>query len=70
MLNKEKLKARIIENGSSIEKLSCAIGISKTTFYRKITKGSFLVSEAEAIAHELKLSPQDASTIFFASIVA
>lgn len=54
-VNVRKLRAKMIENNFSVEALSNIIGVSKSTFYRKLTeKGeNFTIGEANAIARAL-----------------
>lgn len=66
MLDQNKLKAKIVERGLSIEEFSRQIDMNKTTFYRKITHNSFLVREVEKIAEILSLTKEEAVGIFFA----
>lgn len=66
MLKANKLKAKIIENETSIEDLSKKMMIDKSTFHRKMRNNSFFVSEVETIAKELHLSAEEISDIFFA----
>lgn len=67
-MNVLKLKAALIEHGTSTEKLAEAIGIHPATMYRKLAAGgqSFTIGEAEAIAKELHLTAEDSCRIFFA----
>lgn len=66
MLKVNKLKAKIIENETSIEELSKKIMIDKSTFHRKMKNNSFFVNEVDIIAKELKLTAEEVSDIFFA----
>nr|UVY12578.1 MAG: Protein of unknown function (DUF739) [Bacteriophage sp.] len=67
-LNVRKLRAKMIENNFSVEALSNIIGVSKSTFYRKLSeKGeNFTIGEANAIARALNFTAMDFSAIFFA----
>jgi hypothetical protein len=67
-VNVRKLRAKMIENNFSVEALSNIIGVSKSTFYRKLTeKGeNFTIGEANAIARALNFTARDFSAIFFA----
>ena len=64
-LNVRKLRAKMIENNFSVEALSNIIGVSKSTFYRKLTE-NFTIGEANAIARALNFTARDFSAIFFA----
>jgi plasmid stability protein len=68
MVNFNKLKGRIVESGFSVEDLAKKIGITASTFYRKLTPNSksFTVIEAADIGKELKLNTEDLCNIFFA----
>lgn len=66
MLDKNRLKAKIVERGTNIEEVSKKIGIDKATFYRKMGNNSFLVKEVDAITKELSLTKEEATSIFFA----
>ena len=66
MLDRLKLKAKIVEKDTSIERLSKEIGIDVTTFYRKMRNNTFLVKEVDAIAAALALTREEALSIFFA----
>ena len=72
MVNIDKLKAKIIENGITVEVLAEKLNMNRATLYRKIQgKGdSFKIKEADNIAKELKLSGKEASEIFFSQYVA
>ena len=67
-LNVRKLRAKMIENNFSVDALSTIIGVSKSSFYRKLTeKGkNFTIGEAKAIARALNFTARDFSAIFFA----
>lgn len=66
MIKVNKLKAKIIECETSIEKLSRKININKVTFHRKMKNNSFFVNEVDSIAKELKLTSEETMEIFFA----
>lgn len=66
-MNVRKLRAKMIENNFSVEALSNIIGVSKSTFYRKLTeKGeNFTIGEANAIARALNFTARDFSCDIF-----
>jgi len=65
MLNKNKLKAKVIENGLTMEKVAKALDINVTTLYRKINGTSdFTRSEMHKIKDLLNLSDKEAIDIF------
>jgi len=67
MINRNKLRGKIVENGISVEELSKQIGINPSTFYRKMEDNymsQFTIGECHKICSILKLSPEDAISIF------
>jgi transcriptional regulator with XRE-family HTH domain len=72
MVNINKLKGKIVENGLTIEKLADNIGIDRSTLYRKINnKGeTFTIKEADLILNALNLTAEEAKAIFFSQLVA
>lgn len=72
MVNVNKLRGKIVENGMSIPELAANIGIDKATFYRKLnTNGeNFTIKEADLIAKGLSLNRDEVNDIFFSQFVA
>jgi plasmid maintenance system antidote protein VapI len=71
MVNVNKLKGKIIENGLNIPELANKIGMDKATLYRKINNsGKFTIKEADCISKELDLSLEEVNAIFFSQYVA
>ncbi len=72
MINVNKLKGKIVENGLSITELARKIGINRSTFYRKINDSgdTFSIKEANLIAKELNLTYEEVMSIFFVQQVA
>ena len=70
MLDVNKLKGRIIEKGETVETVSTKLGINPATFYRKLKNNSFEIGEADKIVRILALSHEEATSIFFSSLVA
>lgn len=66
-VNENKLKAKCVERGISIEDCAEKIGINKSTFYRKMKQESFTIKEANGIVEELSLSEDEITAIFFAN---
>lgn len=67
MINRNKLRGKIVENGFSVEELSKQIGINPSTFYRKMDKDSmsqFTIGECHKMCSILNLSSEDAISIF------
>lgn len=69
-MNSQKLKGKIVELNTTQEDIANLLGMSRTTFYRKMKSGKFTVSEAKSIALELKLDDCEAVEIFFGRKVA
>lgn len=72
LVNIDKLKAAIAENGYSLHTFSALLSIDKSTFYRKMNTGgeTFSIKEAHEIATVLDLKYDDVMQIFFAQFVA
>lgn len=66
MFQANKLKGKICEKGLTIATISQKIGMNAATFYRKLSKKTFSLIEAEKIATELELTSDEAKEIFFA----
>lgn len=71
MINTAKLKGLIVERGTTQQAVADAIGIDRSTFYRKMKKGGdFTIGEAKKIKEELPLTDSEAIEIFFGPKVA
>jgi len=72
MINVNKLKGKIVENGLKVGELALKIGIDRSTFYRKLKNqgDSFTIREVNLICKELKLTKDEAMEIFFTNYVA
>lgn len=72
MVNINKLKGKIVENGLTTEKLADDIGIDRSTLYRKINNNgeTFTIKEADLIVKALNLTAEEAKAIFFSQLVA
>lgn len=72
MINVNKLKGKIVENGLSVADVSKAIGIGTASLYRKMNgkEETMYVKDAYAIGRLLKLSTDEMNAIFFASNVS
>lgn len=74
MVNVNKLKAKIVENGTSIEDLAKKMGKTTSTLYRKINNGNgtnFTIGEIDSFIKLLNInSPNEITSIFFAQVVA
>ena len=72
-MNKEKLLSKIKEKKVTIADVANAIGMDKSTLYRKINNDvacGITIKEANRIVSFLELSKEEASSIFFAPDVA
>lgn len=67
MVNVEKLKYKVKEKGMNVEGLAEAMGIDRSTLYRKLQKRGEDISirEASLIVEKLELSESEAVAIFF-----
>lgn len=67
MVNLNKLRGKIVENGLNIAELSRKIGMDKATFYRKLNENgeTFSVREVNAMVKELNINRNEALDIFF-----
>ena len=72
MVNVNKLKAKLIENGFNVETMAKKIGMDKATLYRRLSNNgeSFTIGEADDISRELGLTGEEVNAIFFAQFVA
>lgn len=71
-MNVIKLKGKIIESGKSIPEVAEKLGISPSTFYRKLAnKGEpITIKEANCLVEILSIAPEEAAEIFFDHDVA
>ena len=67
MVNLNKLRGKIVENGLNIADLSKKIGIDKATFYRKLNGNgeNFSIREVNSMVRELNMKRDEAMDIFF-----
>ena len=71
MVNVNKLKAKMVENGINVETLADRINMDRNTLYRRLSDGNkFTIGEADAISRELSLSADEVHAIFFTQFVA
>lgn len=66
-MNTNRLKAQMVLNGCSIDKLAGALGLNPMTVRYKIKQDGFKVCEARAIGKLLNLSSKEMCEIFFAN---
>lgn len=67
MINVNKFKGKIVENGLSVADVAMAIGIGTASLYRKMNgkEETMYVKDAYAIGQLLKLSTDEMNAIFF-----
>ena len=72
MPNINKLKGKIVENGTTVSELAKKIGMDRATLYRKLNNNAetLLIKEANAIITALGLTSDEAVAIFFNHLVA
>ncbi len=63
MLNRNALRAEIVRNGMTQKELAQCIGMSESSFIRKMKKGVFGTDEAQMMIDLLKI--QEPSSVFF-----
>lgn len=72
MVNINKLRGKIIENGLSVKDLADNLKMDRSTLYRKMnSEGDTLtISDAEKISKILNLTLEEVNSIFFSDFVA
>lgn len=72
MVNINKLRGKIIENGLSVKDLADKLEIDRSTLYRKMNSegDTMTISDAEKISKILNLSLEEVNSIFFSDFVA
>lgn len=66
-MNVNKLKAKIVEMGMNVESLAEAIGIDRSSLYRKLNKSEKItIGEAQKMKDALSMSDDEAYEIFLA----
>ena len=72
VVNVNKLRAKMVENGINAESMSKKIGIDRSTIYRKLSADgqTFTIGEADVISKELNLNRSEVNNIFFSQFVA
>lgn len=67
MFNRNKFRAKVIENGFTIKQIAETLHISEVTLYRKINGASdFTRKEIQKLKEMLKLDVETVEEIFFA----
>ncbi|MEY8353092.1 helix-turn-helix transcriptional regulator [Lachnospiraceae bacterium 54-53] len=66
-MNVQMLKGKISESGITQEAIADAIGMNRSTFYRKLKRkgNTFTVEEMNKIVEIIPLSKEEAVSIFF-----
>lgn len=62
----DKLNGKIVERGTTKEALAAAIGINRSTLYRRLKNGTLRVCDVHKICEFLSLSAAEAVDIFLA----
>lgn len=72
MVNINKLRGKIIENGLSVKDLADNLDMDRSTLYRKMNSegDTMTISDAEKISKILNLSLEEVNSIFFSNFVA
>lgn len=70
-MNVKALKARMIIKEKSIDALCAALGISRTSWFRKVGgESQFTQGEISVLRHELDLDDHQTAEIFFSQEVS
>lgn len=68
MFDKNKFRAKVIENGLTMTQVANQLNINVATLYRKVNGTSdFTRTEIQTLKDLLKLTVREATEIFFAS---
>ena len=72
MVNINRLKGKIVEKGSTVDQVAKAMGLHRSTLYRKFKANSdgFLIKDVEEITEILGLTEEETKQIFFDQKVA
>lgn len=72
MVNINKLRGKIIENGLSVKDLADNLEMDRSTLYRKMNSegDTMTISDAEKISKILNLTLEEVNSIFFSDFVA
>lgn len=69
MVNLNKLKGLLKENGYTYDKLADAMNITKRTIATRMTDGKFSVPQASKLIEILHLDKETANSIFFNGLI-
>lgn len=64
MINKDKLKGKIVSEGLSVEKLALEKGMHPSTLYRQINENRLSIGNAEWFVKRLNMTKKEAREIF------
>lgn len=72
MVNINKLRGKIIENGLSVKDLADNLEMDRSTLYRKMNSegDTMTINDAEKISKILNLTLEEVNSIFFSDFVA
>ena len=72
MVNINKLKGKIIENGLNVEQIAVIVGVDRSTMYRKMDESgkNMTIKDASILSKALNLSADEVNSIFFDETVA
>ena len=72
MVNINKLRGKITENGLSVKDLADNLEMDRSTLYRKMNSegDTMTISDAMKISKVLNLTLEDVNSIFFSDFVA
>lgn len=72
MVDVKKLRGKMVEHGISVEELANSMKMDRATLYRRLGNGgeNFTIKEADIIVKLLKMSKEEAESIFFSQFVA
>ncbi len=64
-MNLNKLKAKIVENGTNVEAVADYIGVDRSSMYRKLNNfDKITIGEATKLKDFLKMTNEEATEIF------
>ena len=65
-MKSNKLKAKIVEKGLTVEKLAKHIGVTRSSLYRKLNNSQRItIGEVKCIKEALDMTNEEATDIFF-----
>lgn len=66
-VNIDKLNGKIAERNTTKEAIASAIGIDRSTFYRRLKTSTLTIRDIHGICEELELTVPEAVEIFLAA---